>query len=57
MQQTIEDAMLPLDEFAREMMRDLRLLEVGGALLDRQFQKLLFQGRWLSNSEHKALLI
>jgi Acyl-CoA dehydrogenase, N-terminal domain/Acyl-CoA dehydrogenase, middle domain len=42
MQQAIENAMLPLDDLVREMLRDLRLLEVGSNLLDWQFQKLLF---------------
>jgi alkylation response protein AidB-like acyl-CoA dehydrogenase len=42
MRHSIENAMLPLDELATEMLRDLRLLEVGSSLLDWQFQKLLF---------------
>lgn len=42
MHRLIEDAMLPLDDMARRMLRDLSLLEVGGSLLDWQFQKLLF---------------
>jgi alkylation response protein AidB-like acyl-CoA dehydrogenase len=42
MQRAIDDAMLPLDELARAMRRDLRLLQVGSNLLDWRFQKLLF---------------
>ena len=42
MRAAVEEARVPLDETLRAMDRDLRLLEVGGSLLDWQFQKLLF---------------
>lgn len=38
----VEEERLALHEAAAGMMRDLRLLEVGGSFLDWQFQKLLF---------------
>jgi hypothetical protein len=42
MRRVIEEAQLPLKEIECGMLENLRLLEVGGSILDWQFQKLLF---------------
>ncbi len=42
MRGAVEEVRLPVDEVISAMDRDLRLLEVGGSILDWQFQKLLF---------------
>ena len=42
MRGVVEEARIPMDETMGGMLRDLRLLEVGGSILDWQFQNLLF---------------